>query len=97
MSDLNSTAVKNLLRSIEEDIEIFFQEDSHSEDDAVYFLEQLNARIFTTIFSKEEKIEFIAIAASKFYTHGLTRLRHRQPKTIWERIQFIFSKEDVWR
>lgn len=97
MSGTNSTAVKNLLKTIEEDIENFFKEDRHSEADAVYFLEQLNSRIFSTIFTKEEKIEFVAIAASHFYSHGLTRYRNRTPKTLWEKIRFIFSKEDIWR
>lgn len=96
MSDLNSSAVKNLLRTIEEDIDTFFKEDVHSENDAVYFLEQLNARIMSTIHSKEDKLEFIAIAGGYFYGRGLNLWKKKLPSTFWERIKFVFGKGKLW-
>lgn len=96
MNDSNSKAVKNLLQSIEGDIDQFYQEDGQTEHDAVYFLEQLNTRIMSTIFSREEKIEFMAIAGSLFHAKGIAHWKGRLPGSLWERVLFVFKKGKLW-
>lgn len=84
-----STAI--LLESIKNDIDAFIATNHHTENDAVYFMEELCGRIGKTIFSKEDKIEFMAFAASEFYLASKRKWEATLPKTFIQKIRFLFK------
>lgn len=94
---MSSKPFMQLLTSLETDVHAFVKSNRNYAIDSVFFLEEKGKEIFSTVFSKEEKIEALAIAASMLYQEMLNeRDREWHRKTLIEKIKVFFFGGIKW-
>lgn len=93
---MSTKQLLQLQSTVEEEIDLFYQNSHSPEEDAVYLLERVNRRIMSTIFTREEKIELISIAAAYFLEKGLAERAEKIPTTFLGKFYFLFLKDRTW-
>lgn len=91
---MSSKPFMQLIASLENDVKRFIRDNRTPVEDSVFFLEERGEEIFKTVFTKEEKIEALAITASLLYQEIISaQKRQRGQQTFWEKCKAIILGE----
>lgn len=91
---MSSKPFMQLIASLETDVKRFVQDNLTPVEDSVFFLEERGEEIFKTVFTKEEKIEALAITASLLYQEILAaQKRQKGQLTFWAKCKVLILGE----